>query len=179
MLNKIFTKARVYDFRGVIVDTAGEMLPDADLRLSCDIDERKAIPVLICQESLTNVKSLTDKFDLSRHLTDNSFFQASTPEPYRSKGILLPEDFVKLSQHLLGIGIKSIEAYVTSHLANVISVKKGNDSIRSERVRKSGFLSFPKVYLLNRAYTTFEQPRVDTSNGAVLYLSTGRIMRTV
>lgn len=176
MLNRIFPKARIYDFRGVIVDTQGNLLENADLRLSCDDTECQATPILICTEPRNEVMNLARRLHIADYLTEHSIFSVYSTKEERQPLRLRPEDFIYLSKYLKDRQFNLIDTYITSSLFNVGSANRANAELRKEGVKKSGHLHFNKIGLLNEAFGELEEPRTNGKLGHILYVPIKRIM---
>ncbi len=176
MLNRIFPKARIYDFRGVIVDNQGNLLENADLRLSCDDTECQATPILICTEPRKEVMNLARRLNLADYLTEHSIFSVYSVNEKREPLRLESNDFISLSRYLLDRQFNLVDTYITTSLNNVGSANRANSELRKEGVKKSGHLHFNKIGLLNQAFGELEEPRTDGRLGHVLYVPIKRIM---
>lgn len=177
MLNGLLTKARVYDFRA-LVDSQGQMFPDADVRMSYDKTDRHARPIIICTEPIEEALSLAKRVHLSPDLIPTSFFTRANAVEVRDPLNLRKEDFLTLSQYLHALGILRVEAYIASSLNNVLAANAANVELRKLGVRKEGHIYFPKIGLINPLNTGLEASiRPGGPGSTILYQPLSRLMQ--
>lgn len=176
LLDKLPPRVKIYDFRGVIVDTSGNLMDNAILRISTDIDERKVTPLFLCTESKSDVKSIARKHSLAKFLTDDTILslgnQSHTNKPFNLKS----DHLVALSYALIERGVKAIDAYTTSSISNAGAANEANREFQQVRVRKSGSPTFSVIYLFNTQYAKSEPIRKDNQSRRALYVPINDIM---
>ena len=177
MLTGLLKKARVYDFRGVLVDAQGEMLPDADLRLSYDKSDRHARPIIICTEPIEDAFSLAKRVNLPPDLILSSFFSLFSAVERRDQLKLRPKDFLDLSTYISCLGLSQVESYITSSFINVVSANKANTELRTTGVKREGHIYFPRIGLINPTFSENGRPITDRPKGSMIYMPIRRLMK--